>query len=150
MLVSQGEFPTFFAMTPQQNALVLLQQYYAHFNAGNTHAMLDLLADDVIHDINQGGTELGVEAFRAFFVRMNRSYRENLQEIQLFASEDGTRAAAEFVVHGTYLATDYGLPEATGQTYVLQAGAFFTIKNRKISRVTMYYNLEDWLQQIHA
>ena len=137
-------------MTPQQSTLALLQQYYAHFNAGDTDAMLGLLDEDVVHDINQGGEEIGVEAFRAFFVRMNRSYRENLQEIQLFASEDGTRAAAEFVVHGTYLATDEGLPEATGQTYVLPAGAFFSIKNGKITRVTMYYNLEDWLQQVHA
>jgi hypothetical protein len=38
---------------------------------------------------------------------------------------DGTRAAAEFVVNGTYLATDEGLPEARGQTYVLPAGGFF-------------------------
>ncbi len=137
-------------MTPQQTTLALLQQYYAHFNAGDTDAMLGLLDEDVVHDINQGGAEIGVEAFQAFFVRMNRSYRENLQEIQLFASEDGTRAAAEFVVHGAYLATDEGLPEATGQTYVLPAGAFFSVKNGKITRVTMYYNLEDWLQQVHA
>ncbi len=137
-------------MTPQQSTLALLKKYYAHFNAGDTDAMLGLLDENVVHDINQGGAEIGVEAFRAFFVRMNRSYRENLQEIQLFASEDGTRAAAEFVVHGAYLATDEGLPEATGQTYVLPAGAFFSVKNGKITRVTMYYNLEDWLQQVHA
>lgn len=137
-------------MTPQQSTLAVLKQYYAHFNTGDTDAMLGLLDEDVVHDINQGGAEIGVEAFQAFFVRMNRSYRENLQEIQLFASEDGTRAAAEFVVHGAYLATDEGLPEATGQTYVLTAGAFFSVKNGKITRVTMYYNLEDWLQQVHA
>lgn len=137
-------------MTPQQSTHALLKKYYAHFNAGDTDAMLGLLDEDVVHDINQGGAEIGVEAFRSFFVRMNRSYRENLQEIQLFASEDGTRAAAEFVVHGTYLATDDGLPEATGQIYVLPAGAFFSIKNGKIARVTMYYNLENWLRQVHA
>ena len=137
-------------MTPQHSTLALLKKYYAHFTAGDTDAMLGLLDEDVVHDINQGGAEIGVEAFRSFFVRMNRSYRENLQEIQLFASEDGTRAAAEFVVHGTYLATDDGLPEATGQIYVLPAGAFFSIKNGKIARVTMYYNLEDWLRQVHA
>lgn len=137
-------------MTAQQSTLDLLQQYYAHFNTGDTDSMLALLDEEVIHDINQGGSERGVEAFREFFVRMNRSYRETLAEIQLFASEDGTRAAAEFVVHGQYLATDEGLPEAAGQTYVLPAGAFFSVKNGKIARVTMYYNLEDWLRQVHA
>jgi steroid delta-isomerase-like uncharacterized protein len=138
------------AMTPQESALSLLEQYYACFNAGDTDAMLGLLDDDVIHDINQGGSERGIAAFREFFVRMNRCYRETLAEIQLLASEDGTRAAAEFVVHGHYLATDEGLPEAAGQTYVLPAGAFFSLKDGKIARVTMYYNLEDWLQQVHA
>jgi GNAT superfamily N-acetyltransferase len=55
---------------------------------------------------------------------MNRCYRERLSDIVVMASPDGTRAAAEFTVNGTYLATDEGLPEARGQTYVLPAGGF--------------------------
>lgn len=132
-----------------QKTLEILSQYYASFNAGDTDGMLALMADEVVHDINQGGSELGIEAFREFFVRMNRCYRENVSDLQLFASDDGTRAAAEFIVHGTYLSTDDGLPEATGQTYDLPAGAFFSIHEGKITRVTMYYNLEDWLKQVH-
>ena len=46
--------------------------------------------------------------------------------------ETGTRAAAEFTVHGEYIATDPGVPEGTaparGQRYVLPAGAFFTLR----------------------
>jgi steroid delta-isomerase-like uncharacterized protein len=64
------------------------------------------------------------------------------------ASEDGARAAAEFVVHGQYLTTDEGLPEAQDQTYVLPAGAFLAIENGKIARLTMYYNLADWTAQV--
>jgi steroid delta-isomerase-like uncharacterized protein len=64
------------------------------------------------------------------------------------ATDDGARAAAEFNVHGTYLATDEGLPPATGQTYVLPAGTFFAIRNGLINRVTTYYNLTDWLMQV--
>jgi steroid delta-isomerase-like uncharacterized protein len=63
-------------------------------------------------------------------------------------SPDGTRAAAEFVVHGEYLATDEGLPEATGQTYTLPAGAFFEVVGGRIARVSNYYNLPDWLAQV--
>ena len=51
---------------------------------------------------------------------------------------------------GTYLATDDGLPAATGQTYRLPAGAFFTLRDGRIGRVTMYYNLTDWLRQVGA
>jgi steroid delta-isomerase-like uncharacterized protein len=61
-----------------------------------------------------------------------------------------TRAAAEFVVHGRYLATDEGLPEAKGQTYVLPAGAFLEVREGRIARVTTYYNLQDWLRQVGA
>ena len=63
---------------------------------------------------------------------------------------DGSRAAAEYVVLGTYLATDEGLPEAHGQTYRLPGGAFFDICDGKVARVTNYYNLEDRLRQVGA
>ena len=68
----------------------------------------------------------------------------------IFASDDGTRGAAEFVVHGEYLKTDPGLPEAKGQRYVLPAGGFFDIKDGKIARVTTFYNLNDWIAQVSA
>jgi steroid delta-isomerase-like uncharacterized protein len=79
---------------------------------------------------------------------MERCYKERLDDIVIMANEDGTRAAAEFVVHGTYLATDEGLPEAQGQTYVLPAGAFLAVADGKITRLTMYYNLADWTAQV--
>ena len=56
---------------------------------------------------------------------MNRCYRERLTDLVIMTSADGRRAAAEFVVHGEYLADDDGLPPARGQAYVLPAGAFF-------------------------
>lgn len=63
-------------------------------------------------------------------------------------SADGARAAAEFQVHGEYLAQDAGLPPARGQRYALPAGAFYALKDGRISRVTMYYNLQEWLRQV--
>jgi steroid delta-isomerase-like uncharacterized protein len=81
---------------------------------------------------------------------MGVSYRETLKDMVIFANEDGTRAAAEFVVHGTYLKTDPGLPEAKGQTYVLPAGGFFDVRGGKISRITTFYNLNDWIRQVSA
>lgn len=66
----------------------------------------------------------------------------------LFANDEGTLAAAEFVVHGEYLKTDPGLPEAKGQTYVLPGGGFFEVKGGKIARITTFYNLNDWIAQV--
>jgi steroid delta-isomerase-like uncharacterized protein len=64
------------------------------------------------------------------------------------ATADGSRAAAEFEVLGTYIETDEGLPPASGQTYHLPAGTFFEVENGLITRVTTYYNLAAWLRQI--
>lgn len=135
-------------MEPRSQALDLLTRYYAAFNAGDWQGMLDCLDDEVIHDINQGGRQLGRAAFADFLAHMERCYRERLDGIVLMASDDGTRASAEFTVHGEYLATDEGLPEAAGQTYVLPAGAFFSIAGGRITRVTVYYNLTDWMAQV--
>lgn len=128
----------------------LIRAYYDAFNSGHREAMLSLLTDDVAHDINQGGRETGKEAFRKFLAHMDRCYREQLTDIVIMISADGGRAAAEFTVHGTYLATDAGLPPAAGQTYVLPAGTFFDIRDGKIARVTTHYNLADWSRQVGA
>lgn len=129
-------------------ATELVQAYYAAFNAGDMPAFLDLLAEDVVHDINQGERQVGKATFAAFMNKMNRCYRERLDDIVVMQNAAGDRAAAEFVVHGEYLANDEGLPPANGQTYVLPAGAFFEIKNGKVARISNYYNFNDWVAQV--
>lgn len=126
----------------------LIRDYYAAFNRGDMDVFVGLLAENVAHDVNQGGREVGKAKFRRFMARMNKNYRERLTNIKVMASADGKSAAAEFVVHGTYLATDTGLPKAKGQTYKLPGGAFFDVRRGKIARITNYYNLQDWLKQI--
>ena len=81
---------------------------------------------------------------------MDHSYHEQVEELEVFANEDGTRGATEFYIRGEYLATDDGLPPATGQKYRLRVGAFFDLQDGKVRRVTNYYNLEEWLRQVGA
>lgn len=126
----------------------LIAAYYDAFNAGDMDRFLSLLTDDVAHDINQGERQIGRQAFAAFMNHMNRCYKEHLNDMVIMASADGKRASAEFIVNGQYLATDQGLPEASGQTYRLPAGAFFDIRDGKVARVTNYYNLNDWIAQV--
>ena len=132
----------------RESAVVLIQRYYAGFNAGDMAALLALLTDDVAHDINQGKREIGKAAFGRFMQHMNRCYREQLADLVVMASEDGCRAAAEFTVLGKYLVTDEGLPAAAGQSYRLRAGAFFDLRDGQVARVTNYYNLPDWIAQV--
>ena len=138
------------AAQAQTQAIALVARYYAAFNAGDARAMLACLRDDVAHDINEGARQTGKEAFAAFLVHMDRCYSERLDDLVIMASADGARAAAEFTVHGTYKATDGDLPPASGQTYALPAGAFFTFRDGLIERVSVYYNLADWRAQVGA
>ena len=129
-------------------AIELVLAYYAAFNRGDWDGMLALVTEDVAHDINQGPRETGRGTFAAFLQRMNRCYREQLKDIVVLANVGGARVAAEYVVHGEYLADDTGLPPARGQKYVLPGGAFFDVRDGRIARVTNYYNLEDWIAQV--
>ena len=130
----------------------IVRAYYAAFNAGDMDAFLGLLTEDVAHDVSQGGRKVGREAFARFMTHMNRCYRERIEDLVVLTESSGTRAAAEFTVHGTYIATDPGVPAGTaparGQTYMLPAGAFFTLRGEKIARVSNHYNLGDWVRQV--
>jgi steroid delta-isomerase-like uncharacterized protein len=128
----------------------VIEAYFDAFNRGDAEGMLALLDADVEHHVNEGAIRRGKTAFAEFCAHMTRCYRERLTDIVVFSNADGTRAAAEFVVNGEYLRTDSGLPEARGQKYVLPGGTFFALKGGRITRVTTYYNLDDWTRQVSA
>lgn len=130
----------------------LVRAYYDAFNGGDRAAFLALLTDDVRHEVSQGDVQSGREAFATFMRHMDRSYQERIADVVVMTEETGTRAAAEFTVHGRYLASDPSVPAGTaparGQSYMLPAGAFFTIRNGRIARVSNHYNLGEWIRQV--
>ena len=132
----------------------LIRRYYEAFNRGDMAGFLALLADDVIHDVSQGEREIGRDAFARFLDHMNRCYRERIEDITVMTEPSGRRAAAEFTVRGVYLATDPGVPPGTapasGQSYTLPAGAFFAIRAGQVARISVHYNLGDWIAQVNA
>jgi steroid delta-isomerase-like uncharacterized protein len=140
--------------TPESKARAataqLIRDYYAAFNSGDSAGMLAFLTEDVIHDVNQGERRQGKDKFKAFNARMDHNYSEQLKDIVVMVSKDATRASAEFNVHGVYKNSEDGLPPAKGQKYVLPAGTFFAVRDGKITRVTTYYNLTDWMMQVSS
>ena len=135
----------------------LVRAYYDAFNAlseegGDREGFLALLTEDVEHGISQGGSEAGRDAFGRFMAHMDRCYRERITDLVVMVDATGTRAAAEFVVHGTSGAPDpggpKGTPEASGQSYSLPAGAFFTLRDGRVARISNHYNLGDWVRQV--
>ena len=126
----------------------LLRRYYAAFNQGDSAAMLDLLTEDVVHEPSQGNPRVGKARFAEFLDHMNRCYREEVIEPLFMISADGSRGAAEFMLNGTYLEDDDGLPPARGQQDRLRVGAFFDVRDGRIARVSNHYNLADWTAQV--
>lgn len=126
----------------------LIKSYYAAFNAKKFNDMLALLTDDIIHDTNQGDRSVGKEVFTSFLADMDKYYDEFLDNMVIMTNADGTRASAEFICNGTYKVTCEGLPPARGQKYKLPVGCFFEVKEGKIARITNYYNLPDWVNQV--
>ena len=126
----------------------IVRAYYDAFNAGDYPAMLGLLTNDVVHDVNQGEREVGKDHFALFLSRMNDAYREQIGDLVVMSDESGTRFAAEFSVSGTYQKGEPGFPAARGQRYTLPAGAFFEVRDGKIARVSTFYNLNEWLRQV--
>jgi len=82
----------------------LVRRYYGAFNAKDFDGMLACVADDIRHDVNEGDRRGGKAAFREFLKSMDRCYDERLEDIAVMVDDSGRRAAAEFVVHGRYLA----------------------------------------------
>lgn len=128
----------------------LIRTYYQAFNSGDREALLALLHPDIVHEINEGGAEVGLAAFRAFLGRMDRSYQETVEDLVVFAGDRPGRYAAEFFIRGRYIRTDEGLPEARGQEYRLRVGAFFEVRDGKVARVTNHYNLAAWMRMVQT
>lgn len=130
------------------NALDIVQQYYHHFNTENWEGMLSLLSEDVRHEVNQGEPRIGRQLYRAFLQHMDECYSEQLTDMVFFTEPTGKRIAVEFTVNGVYKKTDGDLVPASGQRYVLPAGAFLEVADGKITRVTTYYNLPLWIKLV--
>lgn len=131
------------------SAAEIAKKYFDFFNQGNSEGMASLLHEDVAHEVNQGDTRKGVQLFKDFMKHMDACYKENLRDIVIMASPNAVdRVSAEFIVDGIYLKTDKGLPEARNQKYSVRAGTFFELKNGKISRITTYYNLPQWIKAV--
>ncbi len=130
-------------------SIKIADSYYTAFNKKNWSEMLSHLSPQVSHELNQGETQVGSDLFKKFMDHMNECYDEFLEDIVLFDGGDG-RVAAEFFVKGKYLKTDGKLPEAQGQTYRIRAGAFLEVHQGKITRVTTYYNLPEWIKAVQV
>ena len=126
----------------------LIAAHYDRFNAQDVEGFLELLDPKVVHEISQGGREIGKAKFASFLAHMNDCYREKVSQLAIMTNQDGSRAAAEFRLDGRYLKTDGDFLKAKGQKYRLRVGAFFEIRRGRVARISNHYNLKEWLRQV--
>jgi steroid delta-isomerase-like uncharacterized protein len=110
--------------------------------------MAACVSETLSHFFNKGDKRGRRRAFTEFIAHMDDCSDELLTDIVVMPAADGTRAAAEFIVNGTYEKNDPGLPEAHGQKCRRTAGAFFHVQEGAIQRVTTCYNLKEWIRQV--
>ncbi|TCD13492.1 ketosteroid isomerase-related protein [Oricola cellulosilytica] len=132
----------------EEETRALIVRYLEAFNASDSEAMLACLDEDVAHDTARGERQIGKEKFRWAHGERARHYSESLEDIAVMTAPGGIRAAAEFTVRGRYLATEEGLPVANGQSYAVPGGMFFEVDDGLITRVTTYYDLNDFVAQV--
>lgn len=116
----------------------LIAAYFDAFNAGDHEAMLACLADDVAHDLDEGGREIGKDKFRWSLAMRARQFRETVSDVAVMVAEGGIRAAAEFTLHGVDLLARREMPEVSGGSRSLSAGIFFEVDDGLFSRVSEY------------
>lgn len=126
----------------------LLQRYFQALNDRDIRACLALVSDELTLEPNQGFAEHGRDAFAGYLERQLHCYRETIESLVIMAEPQGRHAACEYHVSGEYLATDDGLPEACGQRYEMRVGAFLEIRGGLISRISLHFNLPNWLAQV--
>lgn len=131
-------------VTPGQ----LIQAYVDAFNRHDLEDQLAVLHPDIEHEINEGPTEVGIDAFRRFKEKMNVYYREQLMDVHIYSHRN--TGACEFICNGEYLVSDDGLPPAHGQRYSIRAAFFVSARGGKITRITSYYNLKNWIDAVSA
>ena len=126
----------------------LIAAFVEAFNRADNAAVLALLYDDIAFDMGQGGREIGVEKFRWLIAAGAAHCKEQMADAVVLSSEDGMRGAVDFTSRGTYVATIEGMPKASGQRYALQAATLFEVDDGKITRLTSYRNMQEWIRQI--
>lgn len=125
-------------MTREQS-IALVEQFVSAVNANDGASVVSCLHEDVVHDTGQGQREFGSDAFRQAMALRQVSTGEQIGDLVVMATDDGTRAAAEFTRRGRENAGT-GDP---GKRYSVPGGMFFAIEDGKIIRVSQYGSIQD-------
>ncbi len=136
-----------FAATKPDSS-TLITAYYQAIESQHLDKFMDLLSDKVVHDINEGETEIGKDKFKTFMMDQFSHGKIKIKDLIILTSSDGQYAMSRFICSGTYDKSIAGYPKAHGQKWEIPVVSYFKIENNKISQVAVYYNLKNWVNQL--
>lgn len=114
--------------------ILLIERFFAAVNAREFDAVEDCMHEDMVFEFSPGKRDFGKQAFRQFIAELTTGSGEQIGDIAVMTSEDGTRAAAEFTRRGRVPnAADVGQP---GERYSHPDGLFFAVEDGLIIRIT--------------
>lgn len=126
----------------------LVKEYYDTILAQNLNGFISLLSDNVIHDINEGATEVGKAAFKKFMEDQFTHGKIDIKDMIILTSPDDKYAMVRYLCAGKYEKTGEGYPPAKGQHWELPVVTYFKFENGKIAHVSVYYNKQAWINQV--
>jgi len=126
----------------------MMGDYLAAMNAHDLDKMLTFFTDDAVYDCTpRDKVSRGKEEIKDGFSSTFTSFPDLKIEVKsaFNASDQGV---SEWVMSGTFAKSDIpGMP-ATGKKFSVRGATVNAFKGGKISRVTNYWNLAEFLQQV--
>ena len=118
-----------------KKSTTLIARFLDTLNAADTEAVLACLHEDIVREVGDE-RQFGLDAFRFHLGARAQRFDEQLGDIVVMVSADGTRAAAEFTRRGRLKMA--GVMGDAGDHYSVAAGMFFAIEDGVIVRITSH------------
>jgi steroid delta-isomerase-like uncharacterized protein len=132
----------------RQATELLIKAYIDAANQNDNTAIIALMDEDVVFEVNQAMRQVGTENLRLLLASKAAHTKEQLLDAVIMSSEDGSHGAAEFTWKGSYIATIEGFPKASGQRFSMRAVITFEVDDRKFTRISSHRDMAEWVRQI--
>ena len=126
----------------------MMNDYVAAWNAHDGDRILSFCADDVVfEEVPMGQVFRGKKEAKDFISNTFTSFPDFKLELKS-GFNAGDRGAGEWVMSATFAKSNIpGMP-ATGKKFSVQGASIMEVRNGKICREAMYWNLAAFLQQV--
>ena len=126
----------------------MMNDYLAAWNAHDVEKILSFFTDDCVYDCTPiGKTSRGKKELKDFINSTFTDFPDHKLETKS-GFNTGDRSAGEWVMSGTFAHSSMPGVTATGKKFSIPGATITEIRGGKISRVTNYWNMAAFMQQV--